>query len=173
MKLTVIMAMTVDGKIGINDNHFPDWTGKADKRLFKEITMRAGVIIMGSKTFDVIGRPLPGRKNIVMTRNPQRRSQWENLIFTSKSPKELLEDLEQEGFREAILAGGAKINTLFANNGLINDLIVTYAPKTFGHGLSLFSNAVFMNLKLNDLKLLEDGAIFAHYKVIDIDIDAM
>ena len=170
MRLIVIMAMTVDGKIGISDDHFPDWTGKADKRLFKETTMKAGAVIMGSKTFDTIGKPLPGRKNIVMTRTPQHRFQRENLIFTSKTPKEILEELALDGFYEVILAGGATINTLFAASGLINDIIVTYAPKIFGQGLSLFSGAVSMDLKLKDLKLLEDGAICAHYKVLSINV---
>lgn len=62
MKVTLLMAMTLDGKIGKSHDHFPDWTGKADKTLFVRLTKKAGVIIMGSKTFDTIGRPLPNRK---------------------------------------------------------------------------------------------------------------
>lgn len=166
MKLIAIMALTVDGKIGISDNHFPSWTGKADKRMFKQFTTKAGAIIMGSKTFDTIGKPLRGRKNIVMTRNPLRCSSWDNLIFSSKSPQEILDDLEADGFREVVLAGGATINTLFADAGLIDEIIVTYAPKIFGRGLSFFSGPITMDLKLKELKFLEDGVIYAHYLVV-------
>lgn len=170
MRLIAMMAMTVDGKIGVSDDHFPDWTGKADKRLFREITMESGAIIMGSKTFDTIGKPLPGRKNIVMTRNPQRRSNYENLKFTSQAPKKILEALRMEGFKQVILAGGAKINTLFAASGLMDEIIVTYTPKIFGEGLSLFSESISMDLKLKNMKLLEDGAIWAHYEILTTDM---
>ncbi len=166
MKLTVIMAMTIDGMVGIDADHFPDWTGKADKRLFKDITMKAGAVIMGSKTFDTIGKPLPGRKNIVLTRNPDRRSHWENLIYTSERPEKILENLEIEGFQEVLLAGGPQVNTLFASKGLISDLILTYVPKIFGKGLSLFSEKVSMELELKNLKSLENGVYYAHYKVL-------
>lgn len=170
MRLIVIMAMTVDGKIGVSDDHFPDWTGRADKLLFKKITMKAGVLIMGYNTFQIIGKPLPGRKNIVMTRNLTRRSHWDNLVFSSKSPKEILDDLKKDNYKEVILAGGAKVNTLFAKAGLINDIIVTYVPKIFGKGLSLFSEPLSMDLKLKEFKSLDDGTIYAHYQVLSLDM---
>ena len=77
MKLILVMALTVDGKIGKDDAHFPDWTGSEDKKMFKAVTRRAGVVIMGSKTYDTIGKPLPGRKNVILTRNPHRLSEGE------------------------------------------------------------------------------------------------
>jgi dihydrofolate reductase len=166
MRLILIMAMTVDGIIGVSDDHFPNWTSKSDKRLFKEVTMKAGVLIMGYKTFATIGKPLPGRKNVVMTRNPARRSRWDNLIFSSRPPKDILDHLEEDGFCEAVLAGGAKVNTLFAKAGLIDDIIVTYSPKIFGQGISLFSEPISMDLKLKKIKTLEDGSIYACYQVV-------
>ncbi len=166
MKLIAIMALTADGKIGVHDSHFPDWTGKEDKQLFKRLTMRSGVIIMGAKTFETIGKPLPGRKNIVLTRNPARQSCWENLIYTSQAPGELLYDLKKEGFKEVVLAGGAKVNTLFAKAGLIDEFVITYAPKIFGQGISLFSEPVSMDLRLKDLKEMENGVIYTHYEVL-------
>jgi dihydrofolate reductase len=170
MRLVVMMAMTVDGKIGVSADHFPDWTGSADKLLFKEITMKAGALIMGYKTFKIIGKPLPGRKNIVMTRNPTRHSHWDNLFFSSEPPEEILDNLKKEGFMEVVLAGGAKVNTLFAKAGLINDIIVTYVPKIFGQGLSLFSEPLSMDLKLNEFKVLDGGRIFAHYQVFSSNL---
>ena len=114
IKTVLLMAQTLDGKIAKHANHFPDWTGKTDKQLFVRETRRAGAIIMGSKTFDTIGKPLPGRRNIVMTRNASRVSRWENLIYTSRPPKAILEQLQADGFARVVIAGGARINTLFA-----------------------------------------------------------
>ena len=166
MKVTLLMAITLDGKIGKDPDHFPDWTGKEDKQLFKKITQKAGVVIMGSKTFDTIGKPLPGRKNIVLTRRPDRVSTWPNLVFTGQDPKEILNGLEQEGFSEAILAGGAKINLLFARANLIDDILITIVPRIFGAGISLFPEKIDLPLALEDLKTMGKGMILARYSVI-------
>ncbi len=166
MKLTMLMAMTLDGKIGKNPDHFPDWTGKADKKLFVELTRKAGVVIMGSKTFDTIGIPLPGRKNIILTRDKSRKSEWDNLLFTDASPKEIVANLEKEGFSEAILAGGAKINSLFAEENLIDEIIVTISPKIFGTGMSLFSSELSLELELKEMKQSDRNLVFLKYNVL-------
>lgn len=166
MKVILLMALTVDGKIGKSHDHYPNWTGKADKQMFKRISLGAGVVIMGSKTFDTIGKPLPGRKNIVLTRNRQRRSQWDNLVFSAKPPKEILAELESEGYQQVVLAGGSLINFLFARDGLIDEIIVTYVPKIFGSGLSLFAESIEFNLELAELKTIEENTIFARYRVM-------
>jgi len=66
MKLSLIVAMAENRTIGIN-KEMP-WHLSADLKKFKKITM-GHPIIMGRKTFESIGRPLPGRKNIIISRN--------------------------------------------------------------------------------------------------------
>ena len=166
MKCVVLMAITLDGKIAKGPSHFPDWTGKEDKQLFVRITRRAGAIIMGSKTFDIIGKPLPGRKNIVITRNKSRRSRWDNLIFTDGHPQKILQDLEAEGFEEVVLAGGALVNSIFAEYQLIDDIIVTISPKIFGSGISIFTAEISMELELVKFEPLGTNLICAHYRVL-------
>ena len=65
--LTAVVAMTPSGVIG-RDGDMP-WRLRSDLRRFKKLTM-GGVLIMGRRTYDSIGRPLPGRRTIVITRNP-------------------------------------------------------------------------------------------------------
>ena len=67
MKISLIVAMARNRTIGLN-NQMP-WHLSADLKRFKQITM-AHPIIMGRKTFDAIGKPLPGRTNIIVSRNP-------------------------------------------------------------------------------------------------------
>jgi len=165
MKVTLLMALTLDGRIGKDSDHFADWTEKADKKLFVELTKRAGCLIMGSKTYDTIGRPLPGRKNIVLTRSPEKRENIEDLVFTSDSPEKILEDLASQGFGEVILAGGTQVNTLFAKKNLIDEIIVTIAPIMFGQGLGLFTEDIEMNLELLETKPLGENSLYARYKV--------
>ena len=120
---------------------------------------------MGSKTYDVIGKPLPGRRNIVLTRNKQRHSSQPDLIYTDREPADLLAGLEAEGRREVILAGGSTINTLFARQGLIDEIHVTYAPKVFGVGLTLFSGEMSMDLQLLGFQQLGSDEIQVRYRV--------
>lgn len=164
MKVTLVMAMTLDGKIARDDNHPADWTGKEDKRKFVEVTKRAGVVIMGSKTFDTIGKALAGRKNIVMTRNRNRKSA-DNLIFTDQTPEFILEGLAREGFSEAALIGGTQINSLFARANLIDEIYVTVLPVFFGRGLSLFDHDMDTRLSLVDCEVVSDQSLVLRYRV--------
>jgi dihydrofolate reductase len=66
MKLSLIAAMANNRVIGI-ENRLP-WHLPADLQHFKKITM-SKPILMGRKTYESIGRPLPGRENIVLTRD--------------------------------------------------------------------------------------------------------
>ena len=168
IKTILLMAQTLDGKIARHADHFPDWTGRADKQLFVRETRRAGVVIMGSKTFDTIGRPLPGRRNVVMTRDPRRVSQWENLVYTSLAPADILSDLEQEGFERVILAGGARINTLFAQAGLIDEILVTITPMVFGHGIAMFEDGIRADLALYRTIQLDAERVCLHYRVLQM-----
>jgi len=167
MKTILMMAMTLDGRVARTMAHFPDWTEKEDKALFAKISKQAGVVIMGSRTFDTMGKPLPGRKNVIMTRQRARKSEWDNLVFTDKPAKEILSDLEKEGFLKAVIAGGTIINTLFAEARLIDEVIVTVSPLVFGSGLSLFENHISMEMKLLEVRRIGPNTVFLHYKVIE------
>ncbi len=67
MMISLIAAMDENRVIGIN-NTLP-WRLPADMRHFREVTM-GKPLLMGRKTFESIGKPLPGRRNIILTRDP-------------------------------------------------------------------------------------------------------
>lgn len=165
IKTILLMAQTLDGKIAKDADHFPDWTGRADKKLFVQITREAGVLIMGRRTFDTIGRPLPDRKNVVMTRDPALVSRWDNLVYTTQSPPVLLAQLEAEGYRTVVLAGGAGINSLFARAGLIDELIITITPLIFGTGIGLFDAGLSLDLELEKISRLDAQRVCLRYRV--------
>lgn len=66
MKISLIVAMANNRSIGIN-NQLP-WHLSADLKRFKQLTM-GNPILMGRKTHESIGRPLPGRDNLIITHN--------------------------------------------------------------------------------------------------------
>jgi len=65
-RVIALVAMTPTGVIG-KDGDMP-WRLRSDLMRFKQLTM-GGTLIMGRRTYDSIGRPLPGRRTIVVTRN--------------------------------------------------------------------------------------------------------
>jgi dihydrofolate reductase len=73
-----IAAMSLNRVIGA-ENRIP-WHLPEDFKWFKQMTM-GNVIVVGRKTFESLGRPLPNRKNLVLTRHPQRLIKTHSEIF--------------------------------------------------------------------------------------------
>ena len=71
MEIVLVVAVAENGVIG-RDNAIP-WRLKSDQQRFKAITLNKPVV-MGRKTFESLRRPLPGRTNIVVTRDPNYRA---------------------------------------------------------------------------------------------------
>ena len=84
------------------DNQMP-WHLSADLKKFKQITM-GSPILMGRKTFESIGRPLPGRRNIIISRNPSYQQQGCDVF------NELEVAIDScKGCDEIFVIGGAKL----------------------------------------------------------------
>ncbi len=165
MDVILLMAMTLDGKIARSHSELINWTGKQDKQYFVKVTRQAGVVVMGSKTFDTIGHPLPGRKNIVMTRDKTRKSDHKDLVFTDQTPQQILGDLKLQGFDQVVLIGGSVVNSLFAKENLITRIHVTLVPIVFGQGLSLFNTDLGLSLEYEESREIGKGHLLLMYKV--------
>ena len=79
MLISIVVAMDEDGVIGRN-NTLP-WRLPDDLKRFKAITMGKPVL-MGRKTFDSIGKPLPGRLNIVLTRSREWKHEGVTVVHS-------------------------------------------------------------------------------------------
>jgi len=167
MKIILLMAITLDGKIAKHSTQLADWTSKADKKIFVEETKKAGVIVMGKTTYDTIGRPLPNRLNVVMSLEPETSKNISGVLeFTNTKPKDLVKELGERGFENIIIGGGATINGLFLKENLIDEIWLTIEPKIFGEGLPLFKGAdVDLNLELIEVKNLDANVIQVRYKI--------
>ena len=118
--LTIVVAMDARRGIGI-DNKLP-WHLPEDLAHFKRVTL-GHPIVMGRKTFESIGRPLPGRRNIVVTRNRDWRHEGVEVAHS-------LEDaIALAGIEAASIIGGAQI---FAEAlALADRMIVTHIDKVY------------------------------------------
>ena len=101
MKLEIIVA--IDEKGGIGKNNQLLWHLPADLKHFKQITSGFPVI-MGRKTYDSIGRPLPNRRNIVISRQQDLKIEGVEIVNSLDSALALV---AQE--KKAFIIGGAEI----------------------------------------------------------------
>ena len=99
--LTLIVAYSLNRAIG-RDNALP-WKLPGDLAHFKRSTL-GHPIIMGRKTWDSLGRPLPGRSNIVISRNPDFSAAGANLAPPQEAAVAACGDVQ-----EAFVIGGAQI----------------------------------------------------------------
>lgn len=100
--ISLLVAMDTNRLIG-KDNQLP-WHLPQDLAYFKKTTMNHK-IVMGRKTFESIGRPLPGRENIIVTRD-QDYSQEGCLVLNSL---EGIVELSEQSDEEIFVIGGAEI----------------------------------------------------------------
>ncbi|MEZ9867567.1 type 3 dihydrofolate reductase [Vibrio sp. 10N.222.51.E8] len=101
MIISMIAAMANNRIIG-KDNQMP-WHLPADFAWFKRSTMGKPVV-MGRKTYDSIGRPLPGRLNVVISRDESLKIEGVTTVTSIEQALELLSDVE-----EVMIIGGGSI----------------------------------------------------------------
>ena len=127
MKITIVAAIASNNVIG-QKNSLP-WDIPEDLKRFKQLTS-GHTILMGRKTFDSIGRPLPNRTNIVMTKDINYQKKGIEIVFDEREALNLIKDLNQEVF----IIGGSKIYELFepwATSLMITRVLKDYEGDAF------------------------------------------
>jgi len=162
-KVIFIFAMDLSGKIA---SSFSGWNSPEDRKHFREVTTEIGNVVMGRITFEEIGKPLPGRLNVALTKN-RKTSSDPSLVFFNGSPKDVVEFLEGKGYREVAVIGGRTVFTQFLREKLVDEMFITIEPYLFGRGVPFFSEFDgFFTLKLLEIsKLNEKGTLFLKYSV--------
>ena len=126
MSISIIYARNQEGVIGVN-GEIP-WRIPEDFQHFKQTTM-SKTVVMGSKTWDSLPasvRPLPGRVNCVMTRNPEAR------VFTGAEIVSLQDVLKASELDKIFVIGGSEIIKLFhphAERIIETEVICKLTPK--------------------------------------------
>ncbi|HSX32014.1 MAG TPA: dihydrofolate reductase family protein [Candidatus Saccharimonadales bacterium] len=164
MKVFVIAAISVDGFIGpLNSTTASslEWTSKEDTQHFMALTKQAGVIVMGSTTYNTIGKPLKGRRNLVYNATPIDHPDVETI---TESPQELVARLTREGHEQLAVCGGHSIYNMFLQAGVVDELHLTVEPIMFGEGIPLAKTQ--LNLELLDTTKINDNALALHYKIL-------
>ncbi|MFC5460695.1 dihydrofolate reductase [Massilia niabensis] len=124
-QLTLVVAIDAQRGIGV-DNKLP-WHLPEDLAHFKRVTL-GRPMIMGRKTFDSIGRPLPGRRNIVVTRNADWRHEGVEAVTSLEAA------IAMVGEEEASIIGGAQVFEAalpLADRMIVTEIDHTFACDTF------------------------------------------
>ncbi|OGM11384.1 hypothetical protein A2Z22_01210 [Candidatus Woesebacteria bacterium RBG_16_34_12] len=167
MKITLYMAISVDGYIAKKDGD-SDWISEDDNENFEEEIGKRGCIIVGRKTFDQFKGdlyPIEGVTNIILTTNQKEKKEDRNVFFAC-SPQEAVEIAKKQGHKEVLLIGGGTTNRLFLKENLIDEVILSVHPLILGDGIKLFDGGSFdVGLELIGVNKLEEDLVQLRYKV--------
>lgn len=169
IKTYIIVAQTADGKIARNSSHEADWTSRADKKHFIEMTKKSGVMIMGLNTFKTFPSPLKDRLHVVYSdKDDAEKDNIPGVVeYTEDTPEILINKLEERGFKEVAICGGSTIYTMFMKSGLVEKIYITIEPRLFGEGMSIFNQSLDIKMKLNSAKTVNDeNVILLEYDVL-------
>lgn len=124
-RLTIVVAVAENGVIG-RDNQLP-WRLRTDLRRFKALTL-GKPMIMGRKSWDSIGRPLPGRETIVVTRDRSFAAEGAHVAHDWAGAKALAAELAARMSADEIaVVGGAEIFRLALPEARILQLTIVKA----------------------------------------------
>ena len=143
MEVSILVAVGEKGEIG-KDNQLL-WRLSDDLKLFKKRTL-GHCIIMGRKTFDSIGKALPGRTNIVITRNKKLKP--EGCITAYSLEKALKTAKEICGDREIFIIGGQQIFEL--SIPFASQIYLTQVKASFLDADTFFDISPFKDWKITE-----------------------
>ena len=159
MEISLIAAFDKNQAIGKNGD-LP-WHLSSDLKHFKNITT-GNTIVMGRKTFDSIGRALPNRKNIVLTRN--LKWQFEGVV-TINNVNDIFEICKNDS--EIFVIGGAEIYNAFLD--IATKMILSYVETEVKD-----ADAFFPKFKSENWKVMDESDIIKEenddfsYKIITL-----
>ncbi|MEW9699752.1 dihydrofolate reductase [Paenibacillus sp. SI8] len=120
MSISFIFAMDRNRAIGLKNN-LP-WHLPADLKFFR-LTTTGHPILMGRKTYESIGKPLPGRRNVILTQNRDFQAEGCDVVHSVQQVVETFRDVE------LFVIGGAEIFNLFAQD--VDRMYITYIEHEF------------------------------------------
>jgi dihydrofolate reductase len=170
MNISVYLASSVNGMIS-NKANVPDWLSPEYERGFLAICQRMKAVVMGKTTYGILSPdylPLKGEGTlIVLTHDTAAKPPQSNVVFTDKTPLEIVRILEARGHHEAVIIGGTQTVSGFVKSGLVDELYLVVEPVLFGTGLPLLRNVdAEYKMTLLDVQKLNPHTVQLHYRLM-------
>ncbi|MEM3781627.1 MAG: dihydrofolate reductase [Candidatus Micrarchaeaceae archaeon] len=138
-------AITPNGMIAKSGDRLDFITSTEWQGILKK-AYDTGNCIMGRRAYEALlrkGKFPYNCLNVVMTKKKIKNKWGGKVIFTGKSPRQVLKMLEQKGFGEALIMGGGHVNASFMKQGLVDELILDVEPRLVTKGIRLFEGKDF------------------------------
>ncbi len=165
-KIISYFAASLDGYIARKNSdtswlHDPAFITPGLDYGYTDFYKQIGTTLMGAETYRVIKGfnvpfPYPDKKNYVFTRS-QDNPEDEHVKFVNKDIVDFASKLKNETEDDIWLVGGASINGLFLQHGLIDKIILTVIPMVLGNGIHIFEgNEIEAKFKLAGVNQYDD-----------------
>ena len=187
MRVILIAAQSLDGRITHHETAGATFASPADRRFFRDALACFDCSVMGGETFrvsekQILTRPADGRLLVVMTSRVGEGAKTANaragnvaplkgrkgvVEFTSAPPAKVLADLRARGMKRCALLGGGKTYGAFLAAGLVDEVWLTLEPRIFGTGVPLVAGtALDTRLQLLSSEKLTADVLLLKYKVL-------
>ena len=171
-KVILYIATSLDGFIAKKDGDL-DWLEKfphpkGEDYGYVDLLNRIDSTLMGKNTFDFVAKydgpfPYPNTTNYVFS-NSDLESDLPIQIISGDAVA-FLRDLKKKPGKDIWLIGGGRLNTSFANSGLIDEVIITQIPVYLGEGIPVFQKLTQdLNLEMVEAKTYKNGVIKLYLK---------
>lgn len=146
-EINLIVAKSSNNIIGNNNELL--WRIPNDLKYFKKVTTNS-VVIMGRKTFESIGKILPNRLNVVISKQSEELKEiykeYKNCLFFDNYIDMFLFINNQEFYKNIFVIGGGEVYKYFIENNIINKYYITEIKQEF-EGDTYFPNVDLTNYK--------------------------
>lgn len=177
MHVTGIATISIDGRITPPGQEGTPFASPETGSHFFAQLREHDVSVSGRRTFDAVREMMVNAlrheadvpKNVVWTREPAAHAGTAiagRLEFTDLRPEAIVAQLEAEGHRRLLVAGGGQVYAAFAAAGLIDEWFFAVEPVLLGGGTPLLSETATSDLVLRSSRLLNDDTTLLHYKVV-------
>lgn len=167
MKITVYLASSINGQIS-NKAGVPNWLSQEYGKGFWDRCQQAQAVIMGKATYNILAPDnLPLKSSgtmVVLSHETTTAPAQANVLFTGKTPADIVKILEARGHREAVIIGGSQTVSAFVAARLVDELILVVEPFLFGVGLPMLTGVdLESRLALLDMTKLNGDTIQLRY----------
>lgn len=172
MRVILIAAQSLDGRITYHDAPGAGFASDADQRYFREALKDFDCSVMGGETFRgsekaIRARSADGRLIVVMSRRIKEADGASGLLeFTSAEPAAVLAGLRARGKRRCAILGGGQIYGEFLAAGLVDEVWLTIEPRFFGKGVPVASVPLDVRMKLQSCEKLSADTLLLKYEVL-------
>ena len=164
-KIILYIASSLDGYIADKNNNI-DWlTSYHGNYGYQDFMSTVDTVLSGRKTYDEVVKmgfpnPHPEQVNYVLTASPEKYQNASNIIFTSRNPIELVNELLKQEGKNIFLVGGGELIANFLKNNLIDEIILFIVPIILGNGIPLFKPInEQIKFETSSVKKYDDGMI--------------